>query len=53
MLEWFLIFDYDGVCIYELLAYTADGALKDAVGRGVPGAFTARRLFQRTSTKED
>ena len=53
MLDWFQIFDYDGVCIAELLAYTADGALKDAVSRGIPGAFTARRLFTHTSTKED
>lgn len=44
MPEWFQLFDAQGVCIYELLAYTGDGALKDAHRRGYTEAVTARRI---------
>lgn len=47
MPEWFQIFDANGTCVYEVLAYTPDGALKDARSRGieVPFGSVARKLF--------
>lgn len=44
--DWFQLFDGDGVCVYELLAYTKAGALRDAHQRGYTDAVRAQRIYQ-------
>ena len=43
MPEWYKVSNAAGTVVLEVLAYTADGALRDARSRGLD-AYTARRI---------